>query len=183
MFQRHWFEIVNATPKIAVRVRCWDLAATAAVGAGDPDWTVGARVALIDGVYYVEDIRRLRGSPGEVERLIAQTAKVDGPAVPVWMEQEPGSAGKTVIDHYRCRVLVGFALHAARATGPKIVRAEPLSAAAEAGNVKLVRGKWNEEFLNEIERFPRGAHDDQVDAMAAAAAQLARHHQPRIRVL
>ena len=183
MFQRKWFNIVDTIPNLAGRIRCWDLAATAAVGAGDPDWTVGARVALLADVYYIEDIRRLRGTPGEVEQLIAQTANLDGPAVPVWMEQEPGSAGKTVIDHYRRRVLVGFALHAARATGPKIVRAEPFSAAAEAGNVKLVRGNWNEEFLNEIERFPRGAHDDQVDAVASAAAQLARRHQPRIRVL
>ncbi|MEC7161114.1 MAG: terminase, partial [Pseudomonadota bacterium] len=41
MFARHWFEVVDAPPAGARRVRRWDLAATAASGANDPDWTVG----------------------------------------------------------------------------------------------------------------------------------------------
>ena len=37
------------------------------------------------------------------------------------------------------------------------------------GNIKLVRGPWNLEFLDEITSFPEQVtHDDQVDALAHA---------------
>jgi len=77
------------------------------------------------------------------------------------------------IDHYRRNVLVGLAFQANRTTGSKEIRANPLSAAAEAGNVKLVRGPWIREFLDELEAFPGEAHDDQVDAASGAYEKLA----------
>jgi hypothetical protein len=43
-----------------------------------------------------------------------------------------------------------------------------VSAQAEAGNVKIVRGLWNDEFLRELENFPAGKHDDCVDALSGA---------------
>ncbi|HUW15108.1 MAG TPA: terminase, partial [Anaerolineae bacterium] len=53
--------------------------------------------------------------------------------------------------------------------------ANPWAAQAEAGNVKIVRGDWDiDAFLNECERFPEGAHDDQVDAVSGAISMLAR---------
>ncbi len=52
-------------------------------------------------------------------------------------------------------------------------RAKPASAQAEAGNVKLLRGDWNEAFLDEICAFPNGQFDDQVDAFADALNELA----------
>jgi hypothetical protein len=47
-------------PPIARAVRAWDLAATDA-GSGDPDWTVGLRLArTVAGGFLVEDVVRLR---------------------------------------------------------------------------------------------------------------------------
>jgi predicted phage terminase large subunit-like protein len=43
-------------------------------------------------------------------------------------------------------------------------RAKSASAQAEAGNVKLVRGPWNDTFLDEVCSFPNAQHDDQIDA-------------------
>ena len=137
MFAPQWFEIVRAVLADAGRVRYWDLAASREQVGSDPDWTAGAKVALKDGVYYIEDLRRLRGTPKEVEDSVKQTAQLDGTAVPVWIEQEPGSSGKSVIDHFASRVLVGYAFRGDRVTGSKRRRADPVSAAAEAGNVKL----------------------------------------------
>jgi len=88
------------------------------------------------------------------------------------MEQEPGSSGVNTIDHYARTVLPGFAFRGYRTTGSKEVRANPLSSAAEAGNVLLVRGAWINAFLDEAEAFPGGAHDDQVDAVSGAVAVL-----------
>ena len=64
-------------------------------------------------------------------------------------------------------------MKAIRPTGEKSVRAKPASAQAEAGNVKLVRGPWNDTFLDEVCSFPNAQHDDQVDAFADALNELA----------
>lgn len=171
-FQRQWFEIVDAAPADARRVRFWDLAATEPKPGKDPDYTAGALVGEKSGVYYILDIRRARATPAGVEALIKQTAELDGKAVDIYMEQEPGSAGVNTIDHYARTVLKGWTFRGVRSTGPKEVRANPVSSAAEAGNVKLVRGAWINDFLDEAESFPGGAHDDQVDAVSGAIDKL-----------
>ncbi|NLI61463.1 MAG: phage terminase large subunit, partial [Clostridiales bacterium] len=174
LFKREWFEIVDAAPSHIRKVRYWDFASTEEKIGTDPDYTVGCLMSEKDGIYYIEDIRRDRLSAMGVERLVKQTAMADTRLVPIWIEEEPGSSGKIVIDHYARKVLVGFAFRGNRATGSKIQRADPFAAAAEAGNVKLVQGNWNAEFLDEIETFPLGAHDDQVDAASGAFSKLFR---------
>jgi predicted phage terminase large subunit-like protein len=178
VFKRHWFEIVDSYPADARRVRYWDLAATEAKPGKDPDWTAGPLLAEKDGVYFVVDVRRARETPGAIEGLIRQTAELDGRRIDVYVEQEPGSSGVNVIDRYTRVVLKGFPARGNKATGNKLDRMKPLSAAAEAGNVKLVRGPWNEAFLAEAESIPDGAHDDQVDAAAGAFAMLTQHALP-----
>jgi hypothetical protein len=71
-------------------------------------------------------------------------------------------------------VVPGYAVFVSRPTGSKIQRADPLTAAIEAGNVFIVKGAWNEAFLDEARTFPAGAHDDQVDALAEGFNWLAR---------
>ena len=172
MFGRSWFEIVRDYPREARSVRYWDLAATEKRAGKDPDWTAGARIAEQDGIYYIVDIRHVQSSPLGVERLVAQTAATDGRSVKIYMEQEPGSSGVNTIDHYRRAVLKGYAYYGDKKTSNKVERAMPLSAAAEAGNVKLVLGDWNKDFLDEAEIFPNGRHDDMVDAVSGALTML-----------
>jgi predicted phage terminase large subunit-like protein len=169
MFDRSWFEIVDAAPVEGRRLRYWDFAATEAKAGKDPDWTVGVRMSLLRGVYHVEDVRRVRAKPLDVERLVKQTAISDGKGVEVVMEQEPGSSGIHLLDHYRRSVLVGWAVRGDKKTGNKLDLAKPLSSAAQAGNVRIVRGAWNRAWLDEVEAFPtEGIHDDQVDASSGA---------------
>lgn len=174
MFKREWFEVVDAVPAEARWVRYWDLAATDEKKADDPDWTAGVRVGEKDGIMYVSDVKRTRSTPQHVEQLVAQTAALDGLATKIRMEQEPGSAGVGVVDHYTRRVLMGYDFKGIRPTGPKEVRAAPWSSYAEAGNIKLVRGPWCADFLDEVQAFPLGSHDDQVDALTGACETLGR---------
>jgi predicted phage terminase large subunit-like protein len=175
MFQRHWFGLVDANQvpplsQLSQWVRGWDLAATPKDEdqARDPDWTAGVLLGRSgDGTYYIRDVRRLRGTPQQVQRLVRQTAEQDGRRVKVVMEQEPGSAGVVVVDAYR-RMLSGFNFQGVRSTGSKADRAQPLAAQAEGGAVKLVRGPWNKDLLDELEIFPFGKHDDMVDALSLA---------------
>lgn len=171
MFRRRWFNVVGAVPAGCDRVRKWDLAGTEEKPGTNPDWTVGllmARDAL--GFFYIEDVIRFRGTPHEAESAILTTASQDRARygdVRIGLNQDPGQAGKAQVA-YLTRALAGYVVHAERETGPKDVRAAPLAAQAEAGNVRLVAGLWNEAFLGELEVFPSAAHDDQVDAASGA---------------
>jgi predicted phage terminase large subunit-like protein len=63
-------------------------------------------------------------------------------------------------------------VHVDRVTGQKDVRAMPFAAQCEAGNVRLVLGQWNREYIDELCAFPNGSHDDQVDASSGAFNKL-----------
>lgn len=176
LFKREWFTgTFKEAPARMRLVRFWDLAATAPAPGKDPDWTASALVGFRDGIYYVFDVRRIQATPAGVEKFVLATALEDrlryGRGVETYIEQEPGSAGVNVIDHYRRRVLVGFACRGKRSTGKKSEYAKPVSAAAEAGNVLLKEGgKWHTEFLDEAVLFDGDgkSHDDQVDALCKA---------------
>ena len=178
MFRREWFGIIEASqvPRGTSYVRFWDRAATAPRPGTDPDYTVGALLGIQDGVYFIRDIQRFRASSQGNETRIRQCAETDGRDVPIRMEQEPGSSGKDVIDHYARTVLSGYDFKGVRSTGNKIDRAGPVASAAELGNVKLVSGHWIGDFLDEFNAFPQGPHDDQVDATSGAFAHV--HDRP-----
>jgi predicted phage terminase large subunit-like protein len=173
IFKREWFAIVDEWPRGAPMVRAWDFAATEEGGqrrrAKDPDYTVGLLLAMWQGQFWVVDVQRHRLSPQGVELLTKQTATLDGRGVEIWLEEEGGSSGKSVTAHYRQSVLLGWNVRTWHTTGSKGERAKPVSSAAEAGNVFLVRGAWNSQFLEEVPRFGLPAvHDDIVDALALA---------------
>jgi predicted phage terminase large subunit-like protein len=100
-----------------------------------------------------------------------QTAQLDGPDVPIVIEQEPGSSGVSLIS-YLTKLLAGYAVSADRPTGDKATRAMPLAAQFEAGNVRVLRRQWTNDLVDEFVSFPAGAHDDQVDAAAGAFNKL-----------
>ncbi len=153
-------------------VRCWDLAATAAGDGQDPDWTVGVKLTRDhDGHFIVLDVVRLRAGPNEVAETIAVTARQDGKNVQIGLPQDPGQAGKHQVSWLIGR-LAGFHVTASPETGSKVTRALPVAAQAEAGNLAIVRGGWNANFLEELRDFPHGRKDDQVDALARAFALL-----------
>lgn len=168
LMQPGWIQPVDILPhKSRLRyVRYWDLAASPDGG----DWTAGIQVAedVTTGLYYVTDVVRKQYSPADVERLIKATAVADGKEAQIFIEQEPGSAGKTVISNYVTNVLRGFAARGERSTGEKFIRAQPFFASAEAGNVRMLTATWNKDLLEELELFPDGPHDDQVDALSGA---------------
>jgi predicted phage terminase large subunit-like protein len=177
-FKREWFGIVDKAPADAVRrVRFWDRGATERRAGTDPDATAGLLLSKDrQGVYYIEDVRKVFASPFAVEKLMCQCAESDGRNTTVSYHQDPGSAGVAEAQA-AARALDGFNVRFKTATGDKETRAKPVSAQAEAGNVKIVRGLWNQDFLRELENFPQGNHDDQVDALSGAYEHLATYRK------
>ena len=180
LFERSDFVIIDPheVPQVtssARAVRFWDLAATEPhSGNPDPDWTVGTLMLFDQGIAYILDVRKIRAKGDKVEQLIAQTAMEDGHRVSIRMEQEPGSSGKALIDQYARYIVPGYDLMGIRSSGDKLTRARPFAAAVANGNVRLVRGSWLTEWLDEFSSFPEAAnHDDQVDSAVGAFTFLA----------
>jgi predicted phage terminase large subunit-like protein len=155
-------------------IRFWDLAATEPSHVTpNPDWTVGTLMLFDQGIAYILDVKkgRLRGE--KVEQLVAQTAYEDGHGVSIRMEQEPGSSGKALVDQYARYVVPGYDFQGIRATGDKLTRARPFAAAVANGNVRVVRGTWLSDWLDELSSFPEACdHDDQVDSAVGAFTYL-----------
>ena len=179
MFDRDDFQIIapEDVPDSAFLnvVRYWDLAGSEPTDSNpDPDYTVGAKVAIVDGYMIILDIRRVRVNPAEVEKLVWQTAQEDGPNVRVRMEKDPGQAGKAQISHYGRNVLLGFDFDGNPPTADKGSRVALWSGKAKRGEIALVRGDWVTGFLDEAMAFDPLAgkkskvHDDQMDACSGS---------------
>lgn len=181
LFKHHWLKFVEAkdVPCDAVAVRFWDLAATPKNPDNKPDYTAGVLLATKNGCWYVVDVKHFRGTPSEVENTIKATAEQDGLKTLVAVEQEGGSSGKIVVDHYARNVLFGYNFHAVRSTGDKVTRAQPVSAAAENGTFHIARAAWTSDYVDELTSFPYGGHDDQVDATSGAFAILAQQRRTK----
>lgn len=179
--QDHYLE--HSPERVEKRVRFWDLAASERTTSNpDPDWTAGVRMSRIreDGVaiYVVEHVVRVRQTAGSIEQLVRNTARSDPPGTEVWMEQEPGASGKSLIDYYKRNVMpTTIPIRALRANTGKGERARPWAGAMENERCRVVIGPWNDTLFDELEAFSddsnhSGAHDDQVDAGAGAFGRL-----------
>ena len=173
-------EIVSAPPaQFSKIVRYWDKAGTDGAGA----FTAGVKMGLGNtGFWYVLDVVRGQWSASKREKVIKQTAESDGQNVEIWIEQEPGSGGKESAES-TIKNLAGFTCKAERATGDKALRAEPYSVQVEAHNIKLVRGDWNQAFIDEHKTFPVGKYKDQIDAASGGFNKLTNISRPRVRSL
>jgi predicted phage terminase large subunit-like protein len=177
-FQRSWCQLAEAIPAQVRRVRYWDLASTEKTAQNDPDWTVGVRMAIdAAGIIYVEDVQRFRGSPHTVQQSIVNVAAQDGYQVGIGIPQDPGAGGKSWAYHL-VTALHGYTISVDREVGKKHERFGPFSSQAQAGNVKIARAAFKEEFLASLEGFPDMAHDDDVDACSGAYRLLIQRQSP-----
>jgi predicted phage terminase large subunit-like protein len=171
-FKRQWCAVVDEVPADLDMVRYWDLAATEKTELNDPDWTVGIKLGRDKNRgYWLLDMVRGRANPGDVERLLLDTAAQDGKRVRIGFGKDPGQAGKSQALHL-VRALSGFTAAPSAESGDKATRFGPFSSQCRAGNVKILRGPWNEDLFRVLEGFPDLAHDDEVDACSGALEML-----------
>jgi len=53
-------------------------------------------------------------------------------------------------------------------TKDKVARVSDVSASLESGRVSILNGDWNDEFLDQLAKFPAAKHDDMVDCLVMA---------------
>jgi predicted phage terminase large subunit-like protein len=170
VIKRERFEVVDILPSKLSIVRYWD---TAYQKRSTSDYTVGVKYGIDrDGIAYIIHVARAKASPHEVESLIANTASKDGRSICIVLQQEPGSGSALWIDSMHRGALRGYPVYRDQVKGSKFERSQPFRSAAEARHIKLLRGAWNDDFLEECEQFSPDereyAHDDQVDAACGA---------------
>lgn len=146
------------------------------------DWSVAVVMGLHSGRYYVlEVVRRQVAAPQFLGDLQALQARYPGAPLLAYLSgTERGTA-----DFFR---QAGLPLQVEAATADKYIRAQPLSAAWNAGKVHLPQSApvWLDGFLGCLLDFTglNDPHDDDVDAAAAAFDALTRcsaplAHRPR----
>jgi len=149
-------------------VRYWDKAGSQGKGA----YTVGVRMhRLTNDRWIIDDVVRGQWASEERERIMRETAVVDGYNVIVGIEQEPGSGGKDSADA-TIRSLAGFSCFKEPPTGDKVFRADSFSVQVNNGNVSLMVGEWNHAYIEELRFFPFSTYKDQVDASSGAFRRL-----------
>ena len=194
-WKRDWCEVIDYIPldtPIVSRVRAWDLAASPEPSESatnrDPDFTAGVLLARDkSGTYYVEDVVRFRKSSGDVLQSIINQSFVDGEDVTVVIPRDSSGGGVSWHRHMILQLAeAGIGAKTAKVSGHvgKLQRFLPFASMSEAGNVKIVRGDWNDIFFEELENFIGGGrnqkgHDDITDACADAFNSIAKQmHMP-----
>lgn len=179
MFKWDWWHVLDVVPAtVGPLARYWDIAGTEPKrGRHDPDWTVGVLMGrMADRRVVVLDVARFRHSIHQRDAAMREVMLADraayGGRVRWWIERPTGMGGEDqarALAHH----LAGIALQFESPTADKATRAAPLASHVEAGLVVLAPGEWCDPFRLEFSSFPRGKHDDQVDATSGAFSKLA----------
>lgn len=176
-FKTEQFIFVDVVPKnIVAYARSWDLAATEPTPLNpDPDATAGVLMGLLDdGRVIVLDVKRKQIKANDARNLLRNMAAIDQGKykfVQITIPQDPGQAGKAQAQSL-VSMLAGYSVEIVSPTGSKEVRATPFASQVQAGNVLILKGKWNDMYLSELESFPESKHDDMVDASSDAFNKL-----------
>lgn len=169
LIKQEWFRIQAERPRRAERrLRYWDKAASK-----DGKRTAGVLVSEYDGVFYIEHVIKGKWTTFERRSVMLSTAQTDGYATRIGIEQEPGSSGVDSIAEEK-RMLAGWAVKADVPSGDKDTRMDAFVTQLEAGNVVLIEGPWNREYIDELVLIPHSVYRDQADATSGAFNMLAR---------
>jgi phage terminase large subunit-like protein len=127
--------------KITHTIRYWDKAAS---DTEDASFTAGVLMhAMSDGSFVISHVARGQWTALEREQRIRTWTEADAAQYSnyeIYVEQEPGSGGKESAEA-TVRHLAGYRVYADKVTGHKEVRADPLAAQVQGGNVHLVAGE------------------------------------------
>lgn len=154
--------------------RVWDLAHSERQRMkDDPDYTSGTLLTytkkVVNGIsvweLWIKDVARIRANAPERDNFIKAVAEKDGVSVTIAVEASIDS--RDALNTMRSifngrRVVKGIATK-----GDKVARMSYVEPIFEGGNVHVLKGEWNLDWLNEVKEFPSGKHDDQMDNMSA----------------
>jgi predicted phage terminase large subunit-like protein len=168
LFKRAWFTVVDHAPKGLKWKRGYDLALSTKTSA---DYTASFRCAFDGrGTLYIDGGFRKRIEFPEQKRYILERMLNESDTEHGIESALHGAA--FVQELRRTPGFLNRAFRSIRVTGDKFTRALAWANKAEEGSLRLVRGAWNDTFIDEACSFPNSAHDDQIDAVSIAVEML-----------
>lgn len=168
LFKVDRINIISHDPGGGEVCRGWDLAGTKRKTSA---YTAGLKLRRVNGRFIICDVDRAQETPAGVKAMVLKCAENDGLLCRQSLPQDPGQAG-VAQKHDYADMLAGHNFRFSTETGDKQTRALPAAASVENGIVDMVKGDWNEAFLEELRGFPSMTLKDQVDALSRAYAEL-----------
>lgn len=179
LFKKGWWQWYREQPEIEEIVQSWDCAQKVD---DDTDYTVGTTWGRAKDGYYLLDIYRDKLEFPQLEQAIIRNYEKFRPNTVLIEDKANGIA---VIQNLRQKTRLPVIAYNPK--GDKMTRAAAISPLAEAGKVFLPIGKQGiEDFCVELEHFPNGRNDDQVDSTSQALHYMQKRNTavtPKIRSL
>lgn len=186
-WKSEWVEMIDAcdVPELIQIARGWDTADSVPSEVNrNPDYTAGVKLGRdAYGTYYILDAHRFRKRSGEMMQELASVARSDGLMSTTQVVQKDSGSGAAAFFRYLATTLAeqGVAIKPDQISGwaGKLARFKPFASLCENGSVKMVKGSWNQEFIDELENFTGERSqgrikDDYVDAAATAFNYISR---------
>jgi len=154
-----WFKRYNVAPENPTMiVQSWDTAHKANAGS---DYSVCATFAQTANGHYLLDIYRAQLEYPDLKRTVSSLHQK---YMPHTVLIEDKASGQSLLQDFARDG--NMSCIAIKPDKDKVTRASTASGMIEGGNVYLPeKAAWLVDFENEVETFPRGAHDDMVDAI------------------
>lgn len=150
------------------------------------DWTVGATIMQdSDDMLYVVEIHRMKGDSFAIVEAILEVAQRWGtiPGCRYTLGFEDGQIWRAIEPLLKKRISEKRFYPSYETLRPftdKLARARPLQGRMQQGRVVFPEdAAWRGQAETELLRFPAGAHDDVVDALAWAVHLVMGKHPPR----
>jgi len=153
-------------------LRGWDLALTTKKTS---DFTCGALCAYDkrNDHFYIIDMYRQKKAWAQVKEDMLRTALMEKKERNVnRMAMEAVTGFAIGYEEVKKELMGHVKVEKRNPSSDKLMRAQPWFNKVEAMRVSIVKGKWNKEFLDELDLFPSGVHDDQIDAVSIAYESL-----------
>lgn len=166
MFKRTWWRFYDIAPSTFDDVlQSWDMSFK---GSDGSDFVVGQVWGRIGAnKYLLDQVRKRMDITETLDHIKRITIKYPQARLKLIEDKANGSA---VISLLKNTIPGMIPINPDKS---KIARASAIIPDVEAGNIYLPRNVgWISEFLDECNAFPRGAHDDQVDAMTQAITRM-----------
>lgn len=166
ILKKDWFEIVaeETLPQSLVWNFLLDPAYTEKA-TNDPS---AIMTYAFDGKnWYIRNVKSVRFELPQLLPFIKEYVAMHGYTNQSLLKVEPKASGLSIIQTLRQETNLNV-LQTAPPKDSKLTRVQAITPRIEAGRVKLVKGNWNESFLEQCGQFPNGKHDDEVDCLCMA---------------
>ena len=143
--------------------RAWDLAATSKKTS---DYSASALCGYDknEDVFYIAHVTRDKMNWHATKNAIAKYADLENNRIGIESVGGFHTSYEQIKEERRGKNIV----QNINVSTDKLSRANGWLSLVDAGRVKVVRGDWNYDFIDELRAFPDGRNDDQVDAVSLA---------------